>query len=163
MSTSVIREVSVPPVLASLHPWSHWGFPCTPLLFWSCLWTSNERHTVTTISWQQRFRCYWYFIKDYTEWSWYLLYKINIFTPVTFRKTAGEQTRSDLNYIGSISRWYKVKRESLLLPEAEASLRDLHVSCRCGKTIAFVNLQSTYAGRTIIKKNNYNWKTTHWF
>lgn len=25
---------------ASLHPWSHWGFACSPALFWSSPWTS---------------------------------------------------------------------------------------------------------------------------
>lgn len=61
-----------------------------------------------------------------------------------------KETCSDLNYIGSISCWHKVKRESLLLPEIEASLSDLHVGCRCGKTITIT--KSSLLDKTVKKK-----------
>lgn len=71
-----------------------------------------------------------------------------------------KESRSDLNYIGSISCWHKVKRESLLLPEVEASLCDLHVGCRCEKTITIT--KSSLLDKTVKKYCNLK-KSCHTF
>lgn len=49
-----------------------------------------------------------------------------------------EQT-ADLDNIGAISGWHKVKRETLLLPKVKASLRHLQIHCRNKKKDKFAS------------------------